>query len=292
MAQRRQTDAGLNAGRRVVLTRLVPAAGALTSRAGASVGLARLASLVGLAGGTAGGLAACAGPRQALVPAASVNGGPFILPMPAPAPRLGERWVYREINEYNKSTVGQLERVVISLAPLTVEQSRSQGAASPLTVAKGTRALTFDGAWSVLTDASFDDEYHFSPAVPLLPPRLEPGATLATSHRFRIPGNSGLYVWRQRITATGAEIIETPAGRFDTLVVRREIAFDSPDPFLFDRTRQETSWYAPAVNGFVRRTWTGSYLNEGSLDMVERRREDWVTLELVRHLAAEGQPGR
>ncbi len=204
--------------------------------------------------------------------------------MAAPVPRIGERWVYREINEYNKSTVGQLERVVTSLAPLTVQQSRSETQATPLSVVKGVRALTFDGPWSVLIDASFDDEYHFSPTVPLLPARLEPGATIATSHRFRVPANSGLYGWRQRVTATGAEIIDTPAGRFDTLVIRREITFDSPDPFLFDRTRQETSWYAPAVNSFVRRTWTGSYLSQGSLDMVERRREDWVTLELIRYV--------
>ena len=279
MAQRRQTDAGLNAGRRAVLARLAPAAG-LARLAGS----ARPAGIFGLAGGAVAGLAACAGPRQPLVPAASVNGGPFLLPMAAPVPRIGERWVYREINEYNKSTVGQLERVVTSLAPLTVQQSRSETQATPLSVVKGVRALTFDGPWSVLIDASFDDEYHFSPTVPLLPARLEPGATIATSHRFRVPANSGLYGWRQRVTATGAEIIDTPAGRFDTLVIRREITFDSPDPFLFDRTRQETSWYAPAVNSFVRRTWTGSYLSQGSLDMVERRREDWVTLELIRYV--------
>ena len=76
--------------------------------------------------------------------------------MAAPVPRIGERWVYREINEYNKSTVGQLERVVTSLAPLTVQQSRSETQATPLSVVKGVRALTFDGPWSVLIDASFD----------------------------------------------------------------------------------------------------------------------------------------
>ena len=288
MAQRRQTDAGLIPGRRAALARLAPAAGALAAAPGLSAGFPG-----GLAGGllaAAAGLAGCA-TRQPAVPSASVNGGPFVLPMAAPAPRLGERWTYREINEYNKGTVGQLEQLVTALAPLTLEQRRTEASPSPLATPRGARTITFDSAWSALIDASFDDEYHYSPAVPLLPPRLEPGSSVSTRHRFSVPGNSGLYGWRQRVTASRAEIVETPAGRFDTLVIERQIYFDSPDPFRFDRARQETRWYAPAINGFVRRTWTGTYIDEGSLDQIDRRREDWVTLELVRHVPGKDQGG-
>lgn len=288
MAQRRQADAGLIPGRRAALARLVPAAGALAAGPGPSAGIS--SGIAGSLLAATAGLAGCAGLRQPTVPQASVNGGPFILPMAAPAPRLGERWVYREINEYNKSVVSQVELAVTALAPLTLEQRRTEAdGPSPLATPRGTRTITFESAWSALVDASFDDEYRFTPAVPMLPPRLEPGSSISTRHRFTVPGNSGLYGWRQRVTATGAEILATPAGRFDTLVIRRDIYFDSPDPFRFDRARQETRWYAPAVNGFVRRTWTGSYIDEGSLDHPERRREDWATLELVRHEPGNGQ---
>ena len=180
---------------------------------------------------------------------------------------------------------------VTTLAPLTLEQRRTDTGPSPLAAPRGIRTITFGSAWSTLIDASFDDEYHYSPAAPLLPLRLEPGSSVSTRHRFSVPGNSGLYGWRQRVTATHAEILETPAGRFDTLVIQRQIYFDSPEPFRFDRVRQETRWYAPAVNGFVRRTWTGSYIDEGSLEQIDRRREDWATLELVRHVPGKGQGG-
>lgn len=260
MAQRRQADAGLNAGRRVALTRL----GTLA---------------------TAAGLAGCAGSRQPVVPERSVNGGPFVLPMAAPAPRPGERWVYREINNYNGGSLGNLEWEVLSLAPLTLSQRRTKPTPAATSVAMPRNAveLRFETPWSALVEASFDDEYHFVPAVPLLPPRLEPGSSSWTRHRFTVPANSGNYGWQQRVTATGAEIIEAPIGRFDTLVIRREIWFDSPRPFRYNCDRTETRWYAPAVNGFVRRTWTGSYLEEGSIDLRERRREDWVTQELIEY---------
>ena len=295
MAQRRQADAGLNHGRRVVLTRLGPAAAALPAASiipgaggiGALRGLAALAGVGGLAG--LGGLAGCAGARRPAVPAQSVDGGPFVLPMAAPAPRLGERWLYGETNDYNGVALGRLELRVSSLMPLVLVQRRLEPtpAATMARSPRGENEIRFDAPWSAQVDADFDDVYQLSPAVPLLPPRLEPGSSIRTRHRFTVRGNSGRYGWQQRVAATAAEIIQTPAGRFDTLVIDREIWFDSPEPFRYDRYRRETRWYAPAVNGFVRRTWTGSYLEEGSIDQRDRRREDWITQDLIEH-----HPGR
>ncbi len=269
MAQRRSADAGLSARRRIALMRLAA-----------------------LAGVSASGLAACAGPAQPPLPTQAVDGGPFRLPMAPPRPQLGERWLYRAVNRYNGSVSGTVTLECRSVAPLQLSrrfQSAAASAAGTVAEPAGARLMRFESAWHVLVDASFDDEYHFSPAVALLPPRLEPGASSWTRHRFSVPGNSGQYGWQQRLMATGAEVVETPAGRFDTLVIRREIWFDSPEPFRFSRQREETRWYAPAVNGFVRRTWTGSYLEEASIDLPERRREDWITEELTAYEAG-GDP--
>ena len=277
MAQRRQADAGLN--RRLDLY--------LNPRRRAA--LVRLAGAAGAAAMGAGGLAGCAGPRRPVVPERSVDGGPFVLPLAAPASRVGERWRYREINGYNGAPIGTLEHEVLSTAPLTLAQRRLDRtpAATAVSTLRDERVIRFDGPWSALVDASFDHEYSFSPAVPWLPPRLAPGEPTSSRHRFTVPGNSGNYGWQQRLVATAAEIIDTPAGRFDTLLIQRSIRFDSPDPFRYDCDRQETRWYAPAVNGFVRRIWTGSYLEDASIDMRGRRREDWIIQELIDY-----RPGR
>ena len=149
--------------------------------------------------------------------------------------------------------------------------------------------MTFSAPWSVLVDPMFDDEYQFSEPVPLLPPRLEPGSWSATRHHFRVAGNSSVYRWRQRLTATGTEIVETPAGRFDNRVIPRRLWFDSPQPFRYDRTRDEVRWYAPAVSGWIRRQWTGTYIDEGSFDdKMYRRLEDAITQELVQHNPGPG----
>ena len=268
-------------GRRAVLARLgplatVPAASAILSTPGLL--------LLGTVGGCASGSSRPAGPPL------SVSGKPLALPLAAPRPRTGELWVFREINNYNHLPVGDLELEVRSNAPLTVEHRRVRriGGAGQISGHVEPRAMTFSNAWSVNVDSSFDDEYRFSPAVPLLPPQLEPGSWSKTSHRFTVAGSSSVYGWWQRLTATGTEIVTTPAGQFDTLVIRRQIWFDSPQPFRYDRWREEVRWYAPAVNGWVRRQWTGSYLDEGTIEKVDRRLEDALTQELRAYTAGTG----
>jgi hypothetical protein len=267
-------------GRRAMLARLgplatVPWASALLSTPGLV--------LLGGAGGCASGSRTPAGPPS------SASGGPLALPMAAPRPRTGDLWVFREINNYNQLPLGDLELEVRSNAPLTVEHRRLRRTrgAGQISGPVDPRAMTFSAPWSVIVDSSFDDEYRFSPAVPLLPPKLEPGSWSATSHRFTVAGSSSVYGWWQRLTATGTEVVTTPAGRFDTLVIRRQIRFDSPQPFRYDRFREEVRWYAPAVNGWVSRQWAGSYLDDSSIER-ERRLEDALTQVLQSYTAGSG----
>lgn len=252
MAQRRQADAGLSRGRRAALARLAPVAG------------------LALAG--QGGLTGCSWRATPSGPPRSVTGELLELPLARPAPTRGSRWVYRVVNDYNGAVVGEVSLDITAVVPLTLAWRRPSGSSGE---------ARFASAWSAFTDIGFDDICHFDSPVPFLPPELAPGSSITSEHRLRVAGNSGNYRWRQRVRATATEIVETPAGRFDTLVISREVWFESPDPFRFDSERRETRWYAPAVNGWVKRTWTGSYRDQGSLDVPLRRREDWVTETLI-----------
>ena len=75
--------------------------------------------------------------------------------------------------------------------------------------------------------------------------------------------------------------------------MQRTIWFDYPDVFRFNSSRIDSVWYAPEVNRWVRREWTGDYQHENSLGKLggTRRREDWVRWELVSYTPAAGPAG-
>lgn len=211
---------------------------------------------------------------------------------PASAPSIplpGTRWIYREINRYNGRALGDLQIEVVSAAPLVLRHSRVNPSndAGQIAAPDGPAEARYSEPWSILVDPWFDRVLRFESPVPLLPPAMTAGSSVATSSRFSVDGNSGRYVWHQRLRIVGNEILSTPAGRFDCFVLERLIHFDSPDPFTFDRQRSETRWYSPAINGWVKREWTGDYLDRGNLDdRFGRRREDWVRLELQAFMAS------
>ena len=76
-----------------------------------------------------------------------------------------------------------------------------------------------------------------------------------------------------------------PAGEFDALRVERRIYFTHVDLRRSQSVRTEYLWYAPAVNRWVRREWTGQYIGWPVRRGVAR--EDWVV-----HLLAEYAPAR
>lgn len=233
--------------------------------------------------GAALALAGCAAAAPVAPP------GPPPAPMAAPRPRVGERWVYTEINRYNGLVLGDLELEVASLAPLVLVQRRLRptGRAGVIAGPDGPVEARFAEPWSVLVDPGFDEVLQFQDPVPLLPPQLVPGSRAETRTRFTVAGNSGVYGWTQQLVATRLETLATPAGRLECLVIERRIRFDSPNPFRYARERRERRWYAPAVNGWARREWTGDYRDQTFADdWMLRRLEDSVRLELKDHLSA------
>ena len=194
-------------------------------------------------------------------------------PVPAPSPKLGQRWRYAEINLYNRSTIAEVVAEVVEVSPrLRVS----------LTEAGGLRRADeiYYQPWAVLQEPSYDVVQSFESPMPVVPQRLEAGARETYSSRYRAEGASRRLWWTMSVHAVRWERLRVPAGEFVCLRVERQIAFEHFDGFRHNCERQETVWYSPQVQRWVRREWTGRYLLPGGR-LVSNVREDWVRRDLL-----------
>ncbi len=215
-------------------------------------------------------LAGCAAP--AYVPAPDGAGT-------TPVVRVGDRWRYAQIDLYRKERTGELTMEVVEVAPLLrVRVSDTTGTPRPDEI--------YERAWRVIQEPSYGDVIVFSYPNPVLPTRLDAGGSERIANRIRAGGDELWHLWTEWIDAPGWETIRVPAGEFVALRVQRRINFESPDPFRFFSTRYETLWYAPQVNRWVRREWTGQYYWAGMTVREAPILEDRIAWELLEYRPA------
>lgn len=211
-----------------------------------------------------------------------------------PRVRVGDSWRYREINRYNQLPLADVQVTVTSTAPLTcsVRRTRSDTTAGEIARPDAFQEERYASPWAVVIEPTYDLTMDFAEPMPILPASLRVGESDSRRTSYTVRGYSGRYWWRQRLAALGTERVSTPAGTFECLRVRREIWFDYPDILRFSSFRIDTVWYAPEVNRWVRRVWTGDYKHDNSMDMfMSRRREDWVQWELIAYSPAANPAG-
>lgn len=234
----------------------------------------------------AAGLAGCAASRRPAGP---------VVEFEQPRVRVGDRWVYREINRYNGLTLATVEVTVTAVSPLTcsVRRTRSDTTAGEIARPDAVLVERYAQPWVVEVEPTYDLAMDFAQPMPIVPASARIGETQTSRTRYTVPGYSGTFGWMQRLTVAGTGRIATPAGNFDCLEIERQIWFDYPDVFRFNSARVDRVWYAPQVNRWVRREWTGDYLHENSLDDLGgiRRREDWVRWELMSYAPAAAAAG-
>lgn len=198
-------------------------------------------------------------------------------PVPAPTVRIGDRWRYAEINRYNGSRTGVLTARVERVRPaLRVSLTYADGRARDDEV--------YAHAWQVLVEPAYDQLQTFDAPMPLLPTPITAGAGVDTRARYQVPAASATFHWSQMLRAPTWERVRVPAGEFDCLRVERLIVFQHSDIFRLTPDRVDTLWYAPAVNRWARREWTGTYRISGRRPTTVR--EDWVAWELLDYLSA------
>lgn len=206
-----------------------------------------------------------------------------------PLVRVGDRWLYREINRYNQLPLADVQVTVTASAPLTcsLRRTRSDSTAGEIARPDAVQEERYAGPWAVDLEPTYDLTMDFAEPMPILPRSLRVGEAQYRETSYTVRGYSGRYRWTQHLKATGVERVATPAGNFECLRVQRMIWFDYPDVFRYRSARVDNVWYAPEVNRWVRREWTGDYQHENSLDkMGSRRREDWVRWDLVAYTPA------
>ncbi len=246
---------------------------------GAPAAPSRRRLLHGAAALSGAALAGCA------VPGAGTGGdGTAVAPQPpAPAPRLrvGDRWRYERINRYNDERLGETTMQVLALAP------RLRIAVDGAGVGPGGSEEVYAEPWRILQEPGYDLVQVFETPQPLLPARLEAGAGERYAGRYRIAGAEEWFQWSVAVSAVRWEAVTVPAGRFEALRVERQIAFTHSDLWRVQSERHETLWYAPAVNRWVQREWTGSY-RRYSLPRYGGLREDGIRLRLLESAPAAG----
>ncbi|MFZ9676795.1 MAG: hypothetical protein ACO3BH_00420 [Quisquiliibacterium sp.] len=222
-----------------------------------------------LAAGSSALLGACAMPTAVPAPAS---------PLAPPRVRVGDRWRYGVVDLYRNQLIDELTMQVITIEPqLRLSVTASDGSQRSQEV--------YVDAWRAIQDPFYDLTAIFRAANPLLPSPLQQGANLRLTNAWKPPGKSGWLFWSEWIDALQWELVSVPAGDFTALRVLRRIAYDHPDVFRLSNERTETLWYAPQVNRWVRREWTGSYRWPG-MRMHATLRDDWVEHKLLEYRPA------
>lgn len=185
--------------------------------------------------------------------------------------RAGDRWRYRVINIYNRQTLSEVEARVIRTEPqllVTLFDAQGQRIADE----------TWSAPWQVVQEPFYDQVQIFEAPLPLVPFGRANGDTGWLSSPYRLPGQDFPFEWQVRTQAVGWESVSVPAGTYEALRIERDIRFRHPDYWRLSSQRFETLWYAPEVNRWVQREWTGQYRWAGVRSAL---REDAVRWQLL-----------
>ena len=198
-------------------------------------------------------------------------------PLPVPRVRVGDRWRYVVINQFNGNKAGEVLAQVRTVTPqLLVELTGDRG------VRHGDEL--YSAPWQVIQEPFYDMVQIFDAPIPLLPAGVPLGQSLLVRSAYRIPGYDARYFWHVRTEPVQWERVRVPAGEFDALRVQRDITFVHSDRWRLMPARSETLWYAPQVNRWVQRDWTGWYRWAGVRGAPLR--EDWFSWRLMEYLPA------
>jgi hypothetical protein len=214
-------------------------------------------------------LAGCATPASVPAPAGAGT---------VPTVRVGDRWRYAQIDLYRNERTTELTMDVAEVAPqLRVRVTDASGMSRQDEI--------YASPWRVIQEPAYGDPIVFRVPTPVLPARLDTGGSERVVNEFRTLARDQWFFWSEWVDAQGWEKIRVPAGEFVALRVLRRIAFEDPDPFRLNSVRDETLWYAPQVNRWVRREWTGRYRWPG-MWREPPLREDSIAWELLEYRPA------
>ena len=196
---------------------------------------------------------------------------------------VGDTYVYRLVNGYNKQVRGHLENRVdrIDASGVTVTVTPD----SPHAGSGVTKLFTRDGNWLRHPVESHGAKvmYKFSSAYPAYVYPLEPGQAWSVRVNASVPGETRARSVRVDGKVLQAERIRVPAGEFDTVKIRRLVYSGDPNYDQMETQIIEYEWYAPALKRTVRLERRSEWKDPGRCGVATGCDfyGDWDVLELV-----------
>lgn len=211
---------------------------------------------------------------QPLAPLPTTPIPPPAAPGSLRAPRVGQRWTYRQLNFFNGSLLDVVQETVASVGPpIDVHRRSDSGAALP---------DERHAAWGqLLRDPAWDYPMTFEAAVPLWPASLTVGERTTVNTRYRMDGGSIPFWIQVHCAVRGWERVTVGAGAFDTVRVERLIRLDHQDHTRAETVRRDILWLAPEVGRWVARETSGEYFLQGTSRMWSFSPEDHFRWELT-----------
>lgn len=179
----------------------------------------------------------------------------------AEAPAVGDVYVYRLVNGYNKETQGQIRLQLKSLdggnASFAVTPDKPEAG-----VAR-TNVYNKEGNWlrHLVENHGEKVDYEFKVAFPAYVFPLDTGKTWSVKVPARIVPRDKETVVYVRGKVIGTERVRVPAGEFDTIKVRRYVYPGDADYHLPETQVEEYEWYAPALGRAVRTERRSQYFD-------------------------------
>ena len=181
----------------------------------------------------------------ALVVAGAVSASPAA---GAAESAVGDTYVYRIVNKYNKEPRGELRLRTQSAGDSITVEAAGPGAAAH------THVYTREGNWLryPLESRGKPVDYTFASPLPAYAFPLEVGKSWSAKVKASTPEESRARTVRVDGKVLRKERVKVPAGEFDAIVIQRTAyAGDASQAYSETRVRH-TEWYAPALGRAVR----------------------------------------
>ena len=205
-------------------------------------------------------------------------GGSAGPPVPAPAYRVGDRWVYRAQDGFRDPVTWEETQEIVAVGPDGISARVTQIGPTVDSV----RTETWAAPGIVTVGAVFDNEIRRFAAplkryeFPLTPGEIWNQFVANFNETARRQGVINRYV-----KVGGWDRIATPAGEFDALRLRVLMRLDDEEFWRYATDCNYEIWYAPAAGASVREVKRADYLERGDGQSMFRIRSQNAVLELV-----------
>jgi hypothetical protein len=212
-------------------------------------------------------------------------GGAAGPPAPAPAVRVGDKWVYNCSDGFRVQVTWVETHEVI-----TIDQT---GIAVRVTLVGPTMNYQRVELWQapgvVAIGSIYDDAINREFKAPFIRYQfpLTPGATWRQDVQYVNPDNQ-LVSNVQRYTRVGGyETVSTPGGTFNAINMRTIQSVDDNNPFNWPTQCDYVSWWAPEVGNKVKETKYATYRERGDEQAIQIRAQNTL-IELVSYSRGRG----